>query len=339
MSQNVPSARDRLNEPAQLRRTTRFLKVASPRSPEPVTGNYRWLPVGANHLNEPAQLRSTPLHLKMPPMPRALAFVMLLLCCLGGSAPVSTTRPVLPDLAQKPWTIVEGGVTRGDTSRKQLALIFTGGDFGEGTGHVLDTLAAHDIKASFFFTGDYLRKPEHAQFLKRILADNHYLGPHSDKHPLYAPWEDRKKTLITRDDFRADLQKNIDDLRKLGALKDPSQLVYFIPPYEWYNEDQSRWSAEMGVFLFNFTPGSGSNRDWAPENHKSFALSKRIIEDVLAYEQKDPHGLSGFLLLLHVGSQRKDKTFLLLDDLLKELEARGYQFARVDELLPLTSDK
>ena len=237
---------------------------------------------------------------------------------------------------QRPqWTYVEGGVTRGDTSKKQLALIFTGGEYGEGTGHVLDTLATHKIKASFFFTGDYLRKPDHTDYLKRILAEDHYLGPHSDSHPLYAPWEDRKKTLVTEDFFKKDLQKNIDDLRALGALKEKDKPVYFIPPYEWYNADQSRWSAEMNVFLFNFTPGSGSNRDWAPEDHKSFVPSNKIIEDVLAYERKDPHGLNGFLLLLHVGSQRKDKTFLLLGDLLTELKTRGYEFVRVDELLPL----
>ena len=250
-----------------------------------------------------------------------------------------TSQPTVPDVSSKPWTIVEGGVTRGDTSKKQIALIFTGGDFGEGTGHVLDTLAAHGIKASFFFTGDYLRKPEHAEFLKRIVAEDHYLGPHSDAHPLYAPWEDRKKTLVTEEFFKQDLQENIDDLRKLGALRDETKPVYFIPPYEWYNEDQSRWSREMGVFLFNFTPGSGSNRDWAPEGHKSFVPSTKIVEDVLAYEQKDPHGLNGFLLLLHVGSQRKDKTFLLLADLLTELKKRGYEFARVDELLPLDGDR
>src|SRR5205814_6955139 len=107
------------------------------------------------------------------------------------------------------------------------------------------------------------------------------------------------------------------------------------PPYEWYNEDQSRWSREMGVLLFNFTPGSGSNRDWAPESEKSFVPSQKIIDDILACEKKDPHGLNGFLLLLHVGSQRKDKTFLLLDPLLKQLEDRGYKFVTVDRLLPV----
>ena len=150
------------------------------------------------------------------------------------------------------------------------------------TGHVLDTLKQHDIKASFFFTGGYLRKPEHQEYLRRIIAEGHYLGPHSDQHELYCPWDDRTKTLVSEEFFKRDLQKNIDDLRGYGALP-KGKIVYFIPPYEWYNADQSRWAGEMGVLLFNFTPGSGSNRDWAPEEHKSFVPSQKIIDDILQF--------------------------------------------------------
>ena len=79
--------------------------------------------------------------------------------------------------------------------------------------------------------------------------------------------------------------------------------------------------------------GSGSNRDWAQEDHKSFVPSQKIIDDILAYEQKDPHGLNGFILLLHLGSERKDKTFLHLKPLLVELKQRGYTFVRIDAQL------
>ena len=261
--------------------------------------------------------------MRMAPAPIAL----LLTSCAGESAVQS-----LPDLSSKPWTIVEGGVVRGDVSKKQIALIFTGGDFGEGSSHILDTLKSHRIKASFFFTGGFLRHADLKDIPVRVLADGHYLGPHSDAHPLYCPWEDRNKTLVTESLFRKDLQKNIDDLRHVGGLPE-GKIVYFIPPYEWYNHDQSAWARRMNVLLFNFTPGSGSNRDWAPETEKSFVPSQKIIDDILAYEQKDPHGLNGFLLLLHVGSQRKDKTFLLLDELLNKLNSRGYSFVRIDEML------
>lgn len=247
-----------------------------------------------------------------------------------------TTAPTLiPDNLDelRPWTIVEGGVVRGDPSEQRLALIFTGGEFGEGSEHVLNVLRDQQLKASFFVTGDFLRKPDLVPQLERALADGHYVGPHSDEHPLYCPWDDRKKTLISEEEFRADLSKNIADLRALGALDDASKPVYFIPPYEWYNADQSAWAKKMNVLLFNFTPGSGSNRDWAPEGHRSFVSSQRIVDDILAYEQKDPHGLNGFILLLHLGSERKDKTFLLLEPLVSELKRRGYAFVRIDELL------
>jgi len=252
------------------------------------------------------------------------------------TSPSPATRPaaIVPDFSDRPWSFAEGAPVRGDTSKKQIALIFTGGDYGEGTGHILDTLKQRNIRGSFFVTGDYIRKPEFQPHLHRMVKDGHYLGPHSDKHPLYAPWEDRKKTLLTEADFRADLEKNIADLRAYGALVDASQPVYFIPPYEWYNEDQTRWSRAMGLLLFNFTPGSGSNRDWAPEGHKSFAPSQKIVDDVLAYERdKDPHGLNGFLLLLHLGSQRQDKMHVLIGPLVDKLAKRGYAFVRVDEML------
>jgi peptidoglycan/xylan/chitin deacetylase (PgdA/CDA1 family) len=265
------------------------------------------------------------------------SLILMALISISGAA-LPTSNPANLD-PSSPWTFDHHGVIRGDVSRKQLALIFTGGDFGEGTAHILNVMRDQRISASFFFTGDFLRKPQYVPFVKRAVAEGHYVGPHSDRHPLYCPWEDRAKTLVTEDDFRRDLQRNIDDLRALGALADTPSPIYFIPPYEWFNDDQVAWAKKMNVLLLNFTPGSGSNRDWAPEGHKSFVPSKKIIADILAYEQKDPHGLNGFILLMHVGSERKDKTFLLLADLLNELKRRGYGFVRIDELLATKEEK
>lgn len=229
-------------------------------------------------------------------------------------------------------TYDHGGIVRGDQSARRLALVFTGGEYGEGTEHILDVLDRRGVKASFFVTGAYIRAGEYAAGLRRMMSQGHYLGPHSDSHPLYCAWENRKHTLVTEDFFRSDLTRNIEDLRRLGAMT-AGKRVFFIPPYEWFNEDQVRWSGRMGVVLFNFTPGSGSNRDWAPEGHPAFVPSRTIIDDVLACERRDPDGLNGYLLLLHLGSHRNDKPYLLLDELLAELQSRGYAFARVDELL------
>lgn len=232
------------------------------------------------------------------------------------------------------FNFVEGGIIRGPRDRKELALIFTGGDYGEGTPTILDTLQQHRIKAAFFVTGSYLDHKEHQPWLRRMVAEGHLLGPHSHGHLLYAPWEDRQKSLVTEQEFKADLAKNLTALRE---YTDPTAgPVYFVPPYEWYNSQHVVWANELGCTLINFTPGSGSHRDWAPEADKAFKPSTKILTDILTHEASEPDGLNGHLLLMHLGSQRTDKMHHQLGKLIDELATRGYKILRVDELLRST---
>jgi peptidoglycan/xylan/chitin deacetylase (PgdA/CDA1 family) len=224
------------------------------------------------------------------------------------------------------------GIIRGDLSVKKLSLVFTGDEFGESMEPILDTLKERAIKASFFVTGNFLRKPELKRLVERAIADGHYVGPHSDKHLLYADWQDRFRTLVSKEEFTTDLARNIADLRAIGALTGESP-IYFIPPYEHYNDDQVKWANEMNVTVFNFSPNSGSNRDYIREGDKKFVTSRKLLTDILMYEKKDKHGLNGFILLLHLGSGRKDPFHSRLGPLCDELVKRGYEFERIDELL------
>lgn len=229
------------------------------------------------------------------------------------------------------FTLDDGAVVRGNLEQKRIALIFTGGDYGEGTVPILDTLGRLSIKAGFFVTGAFLSQAERRSLVQRAVKEGHYVGPHSDQHPLYCPWDNREKSLVSQAEFTKDLQKNISDLKQLGALASGS--IYFIPPYEWFNRDQVKWAGELGVRLFNFSPGSGSNRDYMPESDPHFVSSRVILQDILAYEKKDPHGLNGYILLIHLGADRKDKMYVLLEPLITELQGRGYKFIRIDEML------
>lgn len=226
------------------------------------------------------------------------------------------------------FTTDHGAIVRGNLLRKEIALVFTGGDYGEGTSHVLDTLHRLHVHAGLFVTGSYLRQSGHPKLLSRALREGHYVGPHSDQHLLYCSWDKREQSLVTEQQFRQDLQTNLDDLKALGAAP-----TYFIPPYEWFNRDQTTWAAAMGIQMFNFSPGSGSNRDYVPESEPGFVSSQAILQGILDYEKKDPHGLNGYILLLHLGADRKDKMFLLLEPLIHELRGRGYQFVRIDQML------
>ncbi len=225
-----------------------------------------------------------------------------------------------------------GGIIRGDVSAKKLSLVFTGDEFGESLEPILKALNSRKLRGSFFVTGNFIAQADLAELLKQAIKDGHYVGPHSNKHPLYAPWEDRAKSLVSQADFTADLRQNIAGLRALGALSGKGT-VYFIPPYEQFNRDQVEWCKPLDVTLFNFTPGSGSNRDYMREDDPHFPSSQKIYDDILAYEKKDPHGLNGYILLLHLGSGRKDPFHTRLGALCDELSKRGYEFMRIDSLL------
>jgi peptidoglycan/xylan/chitin deacetylase (PgdA/CDA1 family) len=225
-----------------------------------------------------------------------------------------------------------GAIIRGDVNAKKLALIFTGDEYGESTKPILDTLKQRKIKGALFVTGNFVRNSKLRPLLLRAITEGHYVGPHSDSHPLYASWDERDKTLVTEEFFKKDLQKNIAGLAAIGALgRDHS--VLFIPPYEHYNGDQVQWSRTMGITLFNLTPGCGSSRDYIREGAPHFVSAQTLYDDILAYDHKDPHGLNGFVLLLHLGSGRKDPFHPMLGPLCDALTKRGYEFERVDRLL------
>jgi peptidoglycan/xylan/chitin deacetylase (PgdA/CDA1 family) len=230
-----------------------------------------------------------------------------------------------------PFTMDQGAIIRGDLEKKQISLIFTGGEYGEGTEPILEDLSKLKLKAGLFVTGAFLADPQRKQMVARAFDDGHYVGPHSDKHPLYCSWENRDNSLISRKDFQEDLRKNISDLQLLGALH--SGPIYLLPPYERFNSDQVKWAREIGVQLFSSSPGSGSNRDYLPESDPKFVSSQQIFKDILEYEKTAPHGLNGYILLIHLGADRKDKMFRFVEPLVILLRGKRYEFIRIDELI------
>ncbi len=246
---------------------------------------------------------------------------------VGNGATHGESPPIKPVVERDAY----GAIVRGDAMARRLALVFTGDEFGEGAGAILDALKDRRLKASFFVTGNFLRDPKLRPEVERMVAEGHYVGPHSDGHLLYCDWNQRDKSLVTQAEFVADLETNLAALHGLGALPRDAP-VYFIPPYEWYNREQVDWARKLGVELANFTPGTGSNRDYAREGDVHFVPSQKIYDDIIAYEQANPDGLNGFLLLLHLGSGRQDPFHPRLGEMCDQLAAWGYHFVRIDDL-------
>ncbi len=247
---------------------------------------------------------------------------------------VSNTRGGKGNAATDPrLTYVEGGIIRGDKTSKRMSLVFTGDEFAEGGTVIADSLQRHNVKASFFLTGRFYRTRSNRQLIERLKKDGHYLGPHSDQHLLYADWTDRNKTLVTRQQFERDLNDNFAAMRPFGI--DRKNVPFFMPPYEWYNQEIVDWAEAMGFRVVNFTPGTRSNADYMADDDKNYISSEAIMERIKEYEAKEPNGLNGFFLLTHIGSgpKRTDKFHDRIDDLIALLKLRGYSPVRVDELL------
>ena len=237
------------------------------------------------------------------------------------------------------YTYSNGAIIRGDAKSPELALIFTGDEYADGAKVIADTLKKQNVKASFFFTGRFYRNPQFKSAIQTLKRDNHYLGAHSDEHLLYADWNMRDKTLISKEEFTRDLNANYAAMKTFGINK--SDAMYFLPPYEWYNRTIADWTAEMDLQLINFTSGTRSNADYQTPSEKNYLSSRQIFDFIKSYEAKDANGLKGFLLLTHIGTapERTDKFYNLLDELIVWLKSKNYKFVRVDELLKIQNRK
>lgn len=234
-----------------------------------------------------------------------------------------------------------GGIIRGDSTQKKIALVFTGHEFAEGGDFIAQTLKQQKTKASFFFTGDFYFNPERDQLVNKLRKDGHFLGNHSGHHLLYCDWSKRDSLLVSHEEFDTDLFALHERLTHLAEdTKNPSAQSkpfnrYFLPPYEWYNDTIAAWTKSKGIQLVNFTPGTLSNADYTTLKDKNYRSSETIYNSIIKYEQAHSSGLNGFILLMHIGAGpgRTDKFYKRLPDLIKYLKSKGYQFQTIDQLL------
>lgn len=231
------------------------------------------------------------------------------------------------------FTYEQGAIVRGSKTVKKLALVFTGDEFADGAGIIADTLKKQRIKASFFLTGRFYRNPAFNAAIQRLKRDGHYLGPHSDAHLLYCDWNDRSKTLISRNVFEQDLRKNYAAMKTFGITRNDAR--YFLPPYEWYNRTIGDWAVQINLRLINYSPGTRSNADYTTPDLKNYIASEDILKSIKKYERENPDGLNGFILLTHIGvaPERTDKFYKHLNELIDWLQSNRYQTVRIDRLL------
>ncbi|MDP4206619.1 MAG: glycoside hydrolase family 9 protein [Bacteroidota bacterium] len=224
----------------------------------------------------------------------------------------------------------QGAVCRINPNRKTIYLTFSGHEYADGGDVICKVLKNNNAKANFFFTGDFYRNPKFRTLIQRLKTDGHYLGPHSDKHLLYADWSKRDSLLVDFDKFSEDLQNNYQAMKDVGI--NPANARVFLPPFEWHNMAVSKWCEGLGIHLVNFTPGTYSNADYTLPGNNNYRSSDFIEQKIKSVETTDEHGLNGFILLMHIGTaaDRTDKFYSHLDEIVKYLKGKGYHFETLD---------
>ena len=241
-------------------------------------------------------------------------------------------KTLVPSVKNR-FSFYHGGIIRGDSTKKNIALAFTGHEFAEGGNFIANTLEQKKIKASFFFTGSFYRNKQFLPVIKQLKGNKNYLGAHSDEHLLYCDWNDREKLLVSRHQFMFDLAGNYAEMKMFNIEKEKAK--YFLPPYEWYNDSISAWTNQSGLQLINYTPGTLSHADYTTPKDKNYRSSETIYNSIIEYEKSRPAGLNGFILLMHIGAgpERTDKFYNRLPGLISYLKQKGYHFQTVNQLL------
>ncbi|MET0256496.1 MAG: polysaccharide deacetylase family protein [Luteibacter sp.] len=202
-------------------------------------------------------------------------------------------------LALLPETLV---ITRTRDARTRY-LSFDDGPEPRHTPRLLDTLAKHGVKASFFLVGEKIE--QHPEIVQRIVAEGHMIGNHS-----YSHWSFRNMDLTKQLDevYRTDaLLRQFDD-RPHHRMRPPSGYV----------------GAQL---LFHFARHKRNLVYWS---YDSLDYQDAPVEALISRLRGNPPA-PGDIVLMHDDS---DKAADALDVLLPEWLAQGFGFAALPGTAP-----
>jgi peptidoglycan-N-acetylglucosamine deacetylase len=198
------------------------------------------------------------------------------------------------------------GLPRGS---KQLALTYDDGPNQAHTPHLLGVLARHNVPATFFLIGRYVKQS--SDIVREIVAAGHVVGNHTFTHPLL--------TLRSSAQIRQELSDCHAALQ--NAVGEHSNL--FRPPFGGRRPAVLRMARELSFepILWNVT-----GYDWnAPP---AAAIERKVARQIRG----------GDVILLHDGSHKamgadRSQTVIATDHLIDRYKSEGYTFVTIPEML------
>lgn len=230
------------------------------------------------------------------------------------------------------------GITRGKTSAKQVCITFDGGGEDDDAISILDTLREKGIKTTLFLTGRFIKK--HPDAVRQMVRDGHEIGNHSMNHPHLTDYE-KNRTQKTLENVTKDLIRR--ELREAAAIFKEITGVEMSPvwraPYGETNREINQWAVESGYVHVGWTTNAKQKEsldtlDWVSDrSSRLYRTASEIKKKVLGFG-KDGNGVSGGIILMHLGSDRKtDKPSDILGEMVDALRSKGYKIVKVSAFL------
>jgi len=230
-------------------------------------------------------------------------------------------------------------LSRGPLDRKEVALTFDGGSMDNIAGEILDLLDGSGVKATFFLTGEFIRK--YPKTVMRIAEEGHMVGNHTWSHPHLTTYAEnsRHETLpsVSAGMIRQELEKTA-ALYKRVTGKEMSPI--WRAPYGEYNPEILGWAAQAGYRHVGWTTGRGwresmDTADWVADKTSSiYRTSEEILGKILEFARRPGDGANGAIILMHLGSERTDDfPHRKLPEMVSGLRGKGYELVIVADML------
>ena len=200
-----------------------------------------------------------------------------------------------------------GGHYVGDTGEKVVYLTFDEGYENGFTARILDALEAADVPASFFVTGSYVRA--NGALVRRMADEGHVVANHTDGHPSLPSLAEEPAA------FKRELAA-VEQAYQKATGRRLTRLLR--PPMGEYSARSLCLTARLG---YQTVFWSFAHRDWLVDEQPPVAVTLERLLD-------GSH--PGAIYLLHAVSSSNTQA---LPRFVEEMQARGYRFAPLTELL------
>lgn len=183
---------------------------------------------------------------------------------LGAAGAVGLAAGGFAYAAMWPGSRIFGRAMTAPRRAGELALTFDDGPNPAWTPRLLDALAEHEVKATFFMMGS--RAQSQPELVRRMVAAGHLIGNHSWSHPNLA--------YLTTGKIRLELMQTTDALEQITG----KPVRYFRPPFGARRPAVFRIARELGmtVVLWN-----AMTSDWSdPSADRIAAALTRKIDDL-----------------------------------------------------------